>query len=143
MEHAPKCAEKTRPNAPTGAARPAGSLGANKAIVVDTTAPTGSIVINTGDGRQKPSAAPTDKEAADLFRSCLAYAGRYTIDGNVVTHHVDISWNESWTGTQQIRIAAFKGNRVELSTKPTPDPVSGRISVRTITWEKMSPETSL
>ena len=91
----------------------------------------------------QPSAAPTDKEAADLFRSCLAYAGRYTIDGNVVTHHVDISWNESWTGTQQIRIATFKGNRVELSTKPTPDPVSGRMSVRTITWEKMSPETSL
>ena len=101
------------------------------------------IVINTGDSRQKPSAAPTDKEAADLFRSCLAYAGRYTIDGNVVTHHVEISWNESWTGTQQIRIATFKGNRVELSTKPTPDPVSGRMSVRTITWEKMSPETSL
>ena len=66
-----------------------------------------------------------------------------TIDGNVVTHHVDISWNESWTGTQQIRIATFKGDRVELSTKPTPDPVSGRMSVRTITWEKISPETSL
>ena len=92
---------------------------------------------------REPSAAPTDQEAAALFRSCLAYAGRYTIDGNVVTHHVDISWNESWTGTQQIRIATFKGNRVELSTKPTPDPVSGRMSVRTITWEKMSPETSL
>ena len=88
-----------------------------------------------------PSPAPTDKEAADLFRSCLAYAGRYTVDGNVVTHHVDISWNESWTGTQQVRIATFKGNRIELSTKPTPDPVSGRMSVRTITWEKMTPET--
>jgi len=97
------------------------------------------IVINTGSDRKKPAgAAPTDQESLALFRSCLAYAGTYTVDGNEVTHHVDISWNEAWTGTKQVRVATFDGNRVRLSTRPTPDPVSGRMSVRTITWEKLN-----
>ena len=96
------------------------------------------IVINPRSARQKPAGArPTPEEAAELFRGVLAYAGTYTIDGNEVTHHVDISWNEAWTGTHQTRIARFDGDRVHLSTKPTPDPVDGRMSVRTMTWEKM------
>lgn len=96
------------------------------------------IVINARTDRKRPkSASPTPEEAADLFKSVLAYAGTYTIDGNTVTHHVDCSWNESWTGTSQTRIARFDGDRVHLSTKPTPDPVSGLMSVRTMTWEKV------
>jgi hypothetical protein len=96
------------------------------------------IVINTRGDRNRPKgASPTAEEAAELFRGVLAYAGTYTIEGNVVTHHIDISWNEAWTGTHQERIARFDGNRVQLSTKPTPDPVDGRLSVRTMTWEKM------
>ena len=96
------------------------------------------IVINTRGDRKRPKgASPTPEEAAELFRGVLAYAGTYTIEGNEVTHHIDISWNEAWTGTHQTRIARFDGDRVHLSTKPTPDPVDGRLSVRTMTWEKM------
>ena len=96
------------------------------------------IVINARSDRKRPKgASPTPEEAVDLFRSVLAYAGTYTINGDEVTHHVDCSWNESWTGTHQTRIARFEGDRVHLSTKPTPDPISGRMSVRTMTWEKM------
>ena len=89
----------------------------------------------TAKGRK--GASPTPEEAADLFRGVLAYAGTYTIEGNVVTHHIDCSWNPIWGGTHQTRIARFDGDRVHLSTKPTPDPVDGRLSVRTMTWEKM------
>ena len=96
------------------------------------------IVINTRTDRKKPAgASPTPAEAADLFKSVLAYAGTYTIEGNKVTHHVDISWNEAWSGTHQTRIARFDGDRVHLSTQPTADPVNGRRSVRTMTGEKM------
>jgi Lipocalin-like domain len=63
-----------------------------------------------------------------------SYAGTYTIDGSEITHHVDVSWNESWTGTRQKRFARFEGNRVYLSSPPSPDPVTG---VRTMTWEKV------
>ncbi len=96
------------------------------------------IVINTRSDRRKPAgAAPTPEEAAELFRGVLAYAGTYTVEGNEVTHHVDISWNEAWTGTHQTRIARFDGERVHLSTEPTVDPINGRMSVRTMTWEKL------
>lgn len=97
------------------------------------------IVINARSDRKKPTGAvPTKEEAAELFQGVLAYAGRYTVNGNEVTHHVDISWNEAWTGMDMLRIARFDGKRVHLSTKPSPDPVNGRMSVRTMTWEKMS-----
>jgi hypothetical protein len=88
--------------------------------------------------RAKPARPrPTPEEAEALVRSVVSYAGTYTIDGNEVTHHVDISWNESWTGTEQKRIARFDGNRAYLSTPPSPDPITGTMSVRTMTWEKL------
>jgi hypothetical protein len=55
----------------------------------------------------------------------------------VITHHIDVSWNESWTGTEQKRIARFEGNRVFLSTPPSLDPITGTMTVRTMTWEKL------
>ena len=72
-----------------------------------------------------------------LFRSTTSYGGTYTIDGNEITHHVDISWNQSWTGTDQKRVARFDGNRVYLSTVPSLDLITGTMSMRTMTWEKL------
>jgi hypothetical protein len=97
------------------------------------------MVINARSGREKPQGpVPTETEAADLFKSMLAYAGTYSVDGDVVTHHVDISWNETWTGTRQVRKARFDGNRVHLSADPALDVASGKMSVRTMTWEKLA-----
>ena len=47
--------------------------------------------------------------------ACSSYAGAYTIEGDVVTHHVDISWNESFTGGEQKRHFSFEGDRLILS----------------------------
>lgn len=89
--------------------------------------------------RQKPVAnTATPDEAEKLFRSVISYAGTYTIAGNEVTHHVDLSWNESWTGTQQVRIFQFEGNRLSLSTPVSPDPLDGKISIRSLVWEKVN-----
>ena len=96
------------------------------------------IVLNVSGGRPKPHGAqPTAAEAEALFRSMTSYAGTYTIDGNVLTHHVEASWNETWTGTEQTRIARFDGDRAYLSTPPSIDPITGRMSIRTMTWQKV------
>ena len=71
------------------------------------------------------------------FRRMTSYGGTYTIDGNEITHHVDVSWNQSWTGSDQKRVARFVGNRVYLSTPASLDPITGTMSVRTMTWEKL------
>ena len=97
------------------------------------------MVLNVGSGRRKPSGVhTTPPEAEALFRSMTSYSGTYTIDGNEITHRVDISWNETWTGTEQKRVARFEGNRAYLSTPPSLDPITGTMSVRTMTWEKLS-----
>jgi hypothetical protein len=82
--------------------------------------------------------AVTGTEAEALFRSLIAYGGTYTVKGDVITHHVDISWNQNWTGTEQVRHFKFEGNRVELATDPSPDPIHGKMSVRRLLWEKLA-----
>ena len=62
----------------------------------------------------------TPAEAEALYRSMLSYAGPYTFEGDVVTHHVDISWNESFTGSKQTRHFKFDGDRLILSTPQSP-----------------------
>jgi hypothetical protein len=94
------------------------------------------VILVRGD-RKKPAATPTAAEAEALFRSVISYAGTYTIAGNEITHHVDISWNESWTGTKQVRLFKFEDNRVTLSTPVSPDPLDGKMSVRSLVWEKV------
>ena len=96
------------------------------------------IVINVRSDRKKPAGpSPTPAEKAALYDSMLAYAGTYAIKGDEIVHHVDASWNETYTGLDLVRVVRFDGNRVHLSTRPSPDPLDGAMSVRTITWEKL------
>lgn len=43
------------------------------------------------------------EERAAAYSGCLAYAGRYSVLGNVVTHHVDVSLFPNWEGADQRR----------------------------------------
>jgi Lipocalin-like domain len=90
-------------------------------------------------GRPRPAGdVPTAAEADALFRSMIAYTGTYAIDGDTVTHRVDASWNELWTGTVQKRAFRLDRNRIELVTEVTPDPFTGRTSIRRMVWEKVA-----
>jgi hypothetical protein len=66
-----------------------------------------------------------------------AYAGTFTVDGNTVTHRVDISWNENWTGTHQVRNVRLDGERLYISTNPQSNGIDGRIIVGELVWEKV------
>src|SRR6476661_984969 len=96
------------------------------------------MVLNVGNDRSKPAGAnATPAEAEALFRSMTSYGVTYTIDGNEITHHVDVTWNETRTAATQRRSARLEGNRVYLSTTPSVDPLTGTMSTRTMTWEKV------
>src|SRR4051812_45956916 len=56
-------------------------------------------IITRRDRAAPATGRPTSAEAETLFRSMLSYAGSYTFDSGAVTHDVDISWNESFTGS--------------------------------------------
>jgi len=79
----------------------------------------------------------TDPQRADLFRTMTAYGGTYTFDGSKVEHSIDISWNEVWTGTRQVRSVTRQGDRITLTTPPFPFHTDGRMSVNMLVWEKI------
>ena len=88
--------------------------------------------------RKKPAGnVPTGPEAEALFRTMTAYAGSYIVKGSEVIHHVDASWNETWTGTDQHRNYKLDGDRLRIATAPSPNPFTGKMSVRTLVWEKV------
>jgi len=98
------------------------------------------IVIIVGSDRNKPAGqVPTPQEAQALIRSMLAYAGTYTIDAaaETVTHHIDVSWDQTRTGESHLRKYKFDGDRLVLTTQPSRDPATGKQTVRTVTWEKV------
>lgn len=98
--------------------------------------------ILTADNRLKPLAAnPTDEQRIKLHQTMSAYAGTYTLQGDKVTHHVDISWNENWTGTEQIRFFKLDGNTFTITTPPFKRPQDGREVRSVLVWEKVKGST--
>jgi hypothetical protein len=97
------------------------------------------MVLLVKDGRPMPNdlATITDQERANLFKTMIAYSGTYDFDGKTVTHHVDVSWNQIWTGTDEVRNVKFDGRRVILSTNPHPLSTDGKVGMSVITWEKV------
>jgi Lipocalin-like domain len=98
------------------------------------------IVIIASSDRKKPvGPVPTPEEAEALIRSMLAYAGAYTIDSEAktVTHHIDVSWDQSRTGESHVRTYKFDGDRLTLTTQPSNDPATGKKTVRTLIWERL------
>jgi len=95
-------------------------------------------LIVRGDRKRPAGAVAAPGEIEALFKSAVSYTGKYSVEGNEVTHHVNASLNEIWTGTVQRRTATFDGARLMLSTPPSPslDPLDGLNSVRTMTWER-------
>jgi len=72
------------------------------------------VLIVSDNDRSAPnsSVAPTDEQAAKLFRTVAAYGGTYEFDGRIVKHPIDISLNQTWTATTQIRDVQQDGDRL-------------------------------
>jgi len=58
----------------------------------------------------------TDEKLAALFRTVMAYTGRYRIDGDRFVVNVDSSWNEVWNGSEQERFYKLDGDILEVKT---------------------------
>ena len=95
-------------------------------------------VIGTASGRiQSTAPNPPETERVALYDTMFAYAGTYSVEADKVIHHVDISWNESWTGTNQIRLFEVNGNLLTLSTRFA-DPTSDTEALYAVEWEKVA-----
>ena len=77
-------------------------------------------ILMRGD-RPKPTGGgqTSEKEAAALHNSMVAYSGDYEIvkDGEVI-HDVDISWNEGLTDSDQVRNYTLKSDVLTITMRP-------------------------
>ncbi|HUE46129.1 MAG TPA: lipocalin-like domain-containing protein, partial [Aestuariivirgaceae bacterium] len=88
--------------------------------------------------RQPPAdAVATDDEKLRLFDGMLAYAGTFTVLEDKVVHHVDASWNEHWTGTDQVRFYKLDGDILTVDTAPASDPHTGEQVIHKILFRKL------
>jgi Lipocalin-like domain len=79
----------------------------------------------------------TEAEKVELYDGLVAYAGTYTVEGDRVTHRIEVSWNQSWTGTAVVRTFAVEGDRVRLQTAPSPGPFGGREGIGVLIWQRV------
>jgi hypothetical protein len=92
------------------------------------------IIILTGANR-KP--AKTVDEKATLLDSMLAYSGKFTVEGDKLTIHVEMSSNEIRANQDQTRFFRVEGNRLTLRTPEIASAIRpGQKAVGTITFER-------
>jgi hypothetical protein len=106
---------------------------------VITYTPDGHMSIFIADPKRKAPTAPkaTDAEATNLYRTMVANAGTYSVDGDTVTHKIEVSWNQLWSGTSQKRHIEIKDDHLTIKTPPILSPSSGKESVHTLVWERI------
>ena len=51
-------------------------------------------------------------------------------------HHVDLSWNEAWSGTDQVRFCKVDEQTLTYTSAPAKNPFDGREIVHEVTWER-------
>jgi Lipocalin-like domain len=106
--------------------------------------PTGLLTYSAGrvfamisyDSRKSLSAGGGNpEEQAEAFKTFLAYAGRYTFNGDKVTHHVEVSSIQNYVGKDLVRTVKFQGDQIVLVTPPTR--INGEIQTIELIWQRL------
>jgi hypothetical protein len=98
------------------------------------------MLLSTDSARKAPAGqVPTPAEAEALYRSMIGYAGTYKVEGSMVTYDLDVAWNESWTGTKQVRFWEVSGDRLIVTTPEIVNPLTGKRSIFRLTFQKVAP----
>ena len=101
--------------------------------------PGGFMMSITVEEKRAPPAGEvlTDEERVRLFKSIIsAYSGTYVVEGDTVIHDVNLSWNEAWTGTKQMRLFKVTGDELVIETTPRTAGTDTRQFINTLTWER-------
>lgn len=75
------------------------------------------------------------EEQAEAFKTFLAYAGRYTLSGDKVTHHVEVSSIQNYVDKGLVRVVKFEDDRIILRTPPTK--MDGKIQTIELIWQRL------
>lgn len=81
-----------------------------------------------------PAVVPVE-EQAEAFKTFVAYAGRYTLRGDGIIHHVEVSSIQNWAKTDLVRSIRFEGERMVLTAPPTP--LRGQMRTFELIWQRL------
>lgn len=114
------------------------------------------LLTYTGDGRMNASLMSSDRPPAPTrtlsaapagIRAAaaagyLSYAGAYTVEGDDVLHHIELSLMPNWVGRTERRhigwLPTESGEDLVLSTPPTRTD-GGRTAVNRLRWARIEP----
>ena len=97
--------------------------------------PHGRMVVLMTSGGRTPASSSEDMAA--LYKSMVAYTGKWSIDGEKFSTHVDAAWDPAWVRTEQVRFYAFDGSTLTLRTAPLEHPAfPGQQVVGYVDWER-------
>ncbi|MCS3519225.1 lipocalin-like domain-containing protein [Bradyrhizobium elkanii] len=94
-------------------------------------------IFTRGDRIVPRDVVPTDQEGAKLLSSMAAYAGTFSFGENVVVHHIDTSWNQAWTGTDQLRNFVLEGDTLTITTAPYKSYLDGAMGRSILVWNRV------
>jgi Lipocalin-like domain len=101
-------------------------------------------LINGAASREAPKGQlTTDTEAAGLFKTMIAYIGKYEIDptpteaGTKIILRAEMASNPLIEGRDRGFYVSVDGNKLIFRTNPpAPSPLTGEVSTRNVIWER-------
>jgi len=94
-----------------------------------------TALISYGGRKSLSFGGGAPEEQAEAFKTFLAYAGRYTLSGDKVIHHIEISSIQNYVDKDLVRSVKFQGEQIILVTPPTP--VNGKIQTVELIWQRL------
>ncbi|TIU94412.1 MAG: lipocalin-like domain-containing protein [Mesorhizobium sp.] len=119
------------------------ALGQNPRGIISYSADGRMMVFVLRTDRSTPAAlVPTSNEKIALYDSMFAHAGTYSVEHDRIVHHIDMSWNQSWEGTEQVRYLETDGRTLLYRSAPAQNPLDGKDCVHTVRFEKITSTSS-
>jgi hypothetical protein len=97
--------------------------------------PEGYMCGNLSPAGRRHNVERTGVQKAHCKRDYIAYAGPYTVEGDTVAHHVEVSLFANWLETAQLRYYKLEGDRLTLRTPPILS--SNCLVVAQLTWRRI------
>jgi hypothetical protein len=94
-----------------------------------------TALISYGGRKALSGTGGTVEEQAEAFKTFLAYAGRYTLAGDKVTHTIEVSSIQNYVDRNLVRSIKFQDDRLLLITPPTL--VNGKIQTVELIWQRL------
>jgi hypothetical protein len=96
------------------------------------------MLIMTDPNRKPPAQPPkaTDAEAAQLYQTMIAFAGRYKTEGDKLIIYPEIDARQTFNGTEQVRFFEVNGDRLQYKFTIVSG-ISGKQIVGNLVWDRV------